>query len=127
MSVKEVPCKDVRTIKNGTTTIVTTETVVKFTDEFNWANSMLDHLAYSFDRNVYLTKGVAKLHPEDEYNEITGRIIASKKAEVKGNKMAQRHLADVKEVLEIMLKEVNGKIARLEAREKSLVNSLKEE
>lgn len=126
MSVKQVPCRDVRTIKNGSTTIVTTETMVMYSDEFHYALHDLDRLVYEPMLNYYLTKGVAKLHPEDTYDEITGRIVASKKAEIKGNRISQRHLNDVKEVLESLLNEVNGKIARLEAREKSLVSSLEE-
>ena len=123
MSVKNIPCRDVKKIKNGTTTIVENEMYVNFTDDFYRDLSTVEYLGAPRE-TIFGAKGVSKLHPDDTYDEETGRIIASKKAEIKANKLVQKYLGVMKECLENMLAEVTTDLARLDNREKSLSSSL---
>lgn len=124
MSVKRMPCKDIKVLKNGTTTIVTTESEITLTREFYKNFRILEDLSCIL--GVITTKGVSKLHPEDEYDEKTGRIIASKKAELKANKIIQTRLLEMRKALANMRSEIEDDILRLAFRAESLKKSLKE-
>lgn len=124
MSVKRIPCKDVKVLKNGTTTIVTTDAMIKLTEEFYKSLDTLEEL--SCTPELFTAKGVSKLHPEDEYDEKTGRIIASKKAELKVNKIIQTRLMEMQNLLYKMKCEIEDDILRLAFRTERLKKSLKE-
>ena len=99
MSTKKTLYKDGRVIRNGTTTIV--YGISKFKRGTNLAIAsvkLYDALRDIFTGD-YETKGVAKLSPEDKYSESIGVVIASNKAELRGNKALRK---DLKELLELV-------------------------
>ena len=98
MSTKKILYRDDRVIRNGTTTIV--YGISKFKRGTNFETSSVK--LYNAIRDVftggYETKGVSKLNPEDKYSESTGVVVASNKAELRGNK---KLCQDLKGLLEL--------------------------
>jgi chaperonin cofactor prefoldin len=68
----------------------------------------------------YKTRGVAKLCPEDTYDELTGIIVASKKAEKTGNKLIRKDINKFIKKLETLTADLKAEVAALEHREKVL-------
>lgn len=125
MSVKKIPCKDVKVIKNGTTTAVIAETNIRFSNQFKESVYDLTNMFWELQEMPIISKGVSKLCPGDEYNEETGRIIASKKAEIKGNRIAKHKLENLAMTLSVMQGEILGYIMQLSMRDQTLTTSIK--
>ena len=127
MGITGVKVTDKEVIKNGTTTIVNNETEIRFDDKF-W-DEFYKFIDFMTEDGAaidiaFKNKGVSKLHPEDEYDELKGKVIASKKAEVKGIKDAYDFLGIAQDYLIEMLADIAIKKHRLLKRKTSLEESL---
>lgn len=105
-------------IKNGTTTITfgyiyADNLIMGLEDKLHHVMRELQALRDSTYEKV---KGVAKLSSEDTYDERTGVIVASRKAEYKAMKRQAKRLTAVKKSIEAMLAQVNEELAAVEAR-----------
>lgn len=128
MGITGVKVTDKEVIKNGTTTIVNNETEIRFDDKF-W-DEFYKFVDFMTDEGMevdvsFKNKGVAKLHPDDVYDELKGKVIASKKAEVKGLKDAYDFLGIAQDYLIEMLSDISIKRTRLLKRKTSLEESFK--
>jgi hypothetical protein len=113
---------DTKHIKNEETTIVYGCTDIKakrkVAEDFNKLGTSLLYLSHA---GVNLeTKGVSKLHPEDSYDEKTGRIVASIKAELKGLDKAEECLNELKSLMLTCMTEIDEEMEKLTARKHSL-------
>lgn len=128
MGITGVKVTDKEVIKNGTTTIVNNETEIRFDDKF-W-DEFYKFVDFMTDEGMevdvsFKNKGVSKLHPDDTYDELKGKVIASKKAEVKGLKDAYDFLGIAQDYLIEMLSDISIKRTRLLKRKTSLEESFK--
>lgn len=128
MGITGVKVTDKEVIKNGTTTIVNNETEIRFDDKF-W-DEFYKFVDFMTDEGMevdvaFKNKGVSKLHPDDVYDELKGKVIASKKAEVKGLKDAYDFLGIAQDYLIKMLSDISIKRTRLLKRKTSLEESFK--
>lgn len=128
MGITGVKVTDREVIKNGTTTIVNNETEIRFDDKF-W-DEFYKFVDFMTDEGMevdvsFKNKGVSKLHPDDTYDELKGKVIASKKAEVKGLKDAYDFLGIAQDYLIEMLSDISIKRTRLLKRKTSLEESFK--
>lgn len=127
MGITGVKVTDKEVIKSGTKTIVKNETEIRFDDKF-W-DEFYKFVDFMTDEGMavdvsFKNKGVSKLHPDDTYDELKGKVIASKKAEVKGLKDAYDFLGIARDYLIEMLADIDSKRNRLIKRQKSLSESL---
>ena len=99
MSTKKTLYKDDRIIRNGTTTIAYGISKFKRGTNLAIASVKLHDAIRDIFTGDYETKGGAKLSPEDKYSESIGVVIASNKAELRGNKALRK---DLKELLELV-------------------------
>lgn len=128
MGITGVKVTDKEVIKNGTTTIVNNETEIRFDDKF-W-DEFYKFVDFMTDEGTavdvaFKNKGVSKLHPDDTYDELKGKVIASKKAEVKGLKDAYDFLGIARDYLIEMLADIAVKRHSLDKRRTSLKESFK--
>lgn len=128
MGITGVKVTDKEVIKNGTTTIVNNETEIRFDDKF-W-DEFYKFVDFMTDEGIavdvsFKNKGVSKLHPDDTYDELKGKVIASKKAEVKGLKDAYDFLGIARDYLIEMLADIAVKRHSLNKRRTSLKESFK--
>ena len=128
MGITGVKVTDKEVIKNGTTTIVNNETEIRFDDKF-W-DEFYKFVDFMTDEGMavdvaFKNKGVSKLHPDDTYDELKGKVIASKKAEVKGLKDAYDFLGIARDYLIEMLADIAVKRHSLDKRRTSLKESFK--
>ena len=86
MSTKNTKCRRNKTIFNGTTTVVYADTFVKTDSELDQISAKLHDALTDLCLYTIETKGVAKLSPEDSYDETTGVTVASQKAELRANR-----------------------------------------
>lgn len=126
MGITGVKVTDKEVIKNGTTTIVNNETEIRFDDKF-W-DEFYKFVDFMTEDGAavdvaFRNKGVSKLHPDDVYDELKGKVIASKKAEVKGLKDAYDFLGIARDRLIEMLADISIKRMRLLKRKTSLEES----
>lgn len=112
------PVTKQRVIKNGTTTIT-----FGYIDADNLIMGLEDKLHHVMrdlqalrDSTYEAVKGVAKLSSEDTYDERTGVIVASRKAEYKAMKRQAKRLTAVKKSIEAMLAQVTEELTAIEAR-----------
>ena len=116
-----VSYRDSEVIKNGTTTIVYGDIVIKTKGQLREDMiSLVDTSRNLLGGGVGRTKGVSKLHPEDVYDEKTGKIVASKKGEMQGLRASKKVLADYVANLEKVLAAMKTQVALVEARYESL-------
>lgn len=105
-------------IINGTTTIVQGQA---YADK-NLTNSVTNKLTAavvamgSLIFHGPVTKGVAKLHPDDTYDEKTGIKIASRKAELKAAIKMHNTYADVIKLLNDCLDELDAEQTKIDER-----------
>lgn len=128
MGITGVKVTDKEVIKNGTTTIVNNETEIRFDDKF-W-DEFYKFVDFMTDEGMavdvsFRNKGISKLHPDDVYDELKGKVIASKKAEVKGLKDAYDFLGIARDYLIEMLADIAVKRHSLNKRRTSLKESFK--
>ena len=128
MGITGVKVTDKEVIKHGTTTIVNNETEIRFDDKF-W-DEFYKFVDFMTDEGMavdvaFKNKGVSKLHPDDTYDELKGKVIASKKAEVKGLKDAYDFLGIARDYLIEMLADIAVKRHSLNKRRTSLKESFK--
>ena len=121
-SKRQVCYRDNRVIKNGDATIVYGDTYVKLAgkvkDDFMKLAEMLALSAVG--KVTYETRGISKKHPEDTYDERTGRILSSVRAEVKGAEKAEEFLREFKAVLMTCEDDLSIELAKVKARKESL-------
>lgn len=98
MSTRKTLYKDERVIRNGTTTIVYGISTFKNGTNLETSSVKLYDAISEVITGGYETKGIAKLNPEDKYSESTGVVVASNKAELRGNK---KLCQDLKGLLEL--------------------------
>ena len=67
-----------------------------------------------------LVKGVSRLHPEDSYDEMMGKMVASEKAEMKALKAGREILVDYAGELKAALKAVETEIGLIDERSAEL-------
>lgn len=118
---------DVKVIKNGTTTVVIHNADLKYNQAVvDNINDTYDHLAqlFFFSGSAVVTKGVSKLCPGDTYDEVTGKIVASKKAELKADKILKKRLARVYGELVSLTSDVVEYIRDLDDRDEDIRKSL---
>lgn len=120
MSTKLVKYEDIRKIKNGTTTIIYGTTVVEpsgilRTDLSKFAKDFKNLLTSGYE-----TRGVAKLSPEDTYDELSGVIVASKKAERVGIRVVKRNLKTTIKSMQLLLDDLKAELSLIEHREEVL-------
>ena len=138
MGITGVKVIDKEVIKSGTKTIVKNETRLVFNNKF-WDSffallelltdegTAADIRSVNFDVAKFVPFvhfGVAKLHPDDTYDELKGKVVASKKAELKGLKDVYKLLDNAEDLLIEMLMDIAIKRHRLLKRQKSLSESL---
>ena len=111
MSTKMIKYEDSKVIKSGDNTVVCGRSC--FVGDYAELTGAIDAL-YNVASFVTHTKGIAKLNPVDEYDEETGRRIASKRAERAGNREAKKVIvnaiktvSDVVAVLEFAAQELD--------------------
>ena len=113
-------------IKNGTTTVVYGLLEVKAKGEVrdNLARTATKCLAFGkgFAGDF---RGVAKLHPEDTYDEMTGKVIAASKAEMKALKAARKKVVEFIDDLETTKTDMEREVGFIDARLRALENSHK--
>ena len=63
-----------------------------------------------------VTRGVAKLHPDDKYDENTGIHVASRKAELKGRVKYYNKLADTYDLVSSLLDLLEAEMTNEEAK-----------
>ena len=128
MGITGVKVTDKEVIKNGTTTIVNNETEIRFDDKF-W-DEFYKFVDFMTDEGMavdvaFKNKGVSKLHPDDTYDELKGKVIGSKKAEGKGHQDADDLLRTPRDYLIEMLADIAVKRHSLNKRRTSLKESFK--
>ena len=116
-----VSYRDSKVIKNDTTTIVYGDVEIRAKGQLRL--DMLS-LADATENLVHggrgETKGVSKLHPEDVYDEKTGKIVASKKGEMQGLRACKKVLVEYVKNLEKVLAAMKTQVALVDARYESL-------
>ena len=116
MSTKRTMYKDLRVIHNGTTTIVYGGSKFKRGTDLENASAKVYSAIEEVLTSGYETKGVAKLNPEDKYSEATGIVVASNKAELRGNKVLRKDLKKLLELVKAYEGVLTETIAELEVR-----------
>ena len=112
-------------IQNGTTTIVYGET----TSDPNLISELfnkMSQIAFRLRETTYVTKGVSQLHPDDTYNQSTGIMIASKKAEMKGRVKEYNKLVKVEDLILDMYDLVSNELDKTEERINKVCSSLED-
>lgn len=105
MSTKVVKYRDVNTIHNGTTTISLGAANLHnaYGEQlFNLLQKAVVDTLFSGEVKV---KGVAKLSPNDTYDAKTGKVIASRKAELRAHRHFLTRLQKAKKALDKYLDE----------------------
>ena len=108
-------------IKNNTTTIVYGQTIMDLknsqTKKINQTTEKILLNLGELQIMPIVTRGVAKLHPDDKYDENTGIHVASRKAELKGRVKYYNKLADtynlVSNLLDLLEAEMTNEEAKL--------------
>lgn len=118
-----VSYRDDNIIRNGTTTIVygTTRVEAKGVTLLN-LEKVVNHGFKLLNGGHGVTKGVSKLHPDDEYDQLKGKMVASKKAELKGLKVSRELLVQYIGELETTLGDIQAELKRIDERRDSLLN-----
>lgn len=116
-----VSYRDSEVIKNNTTTIVYGNLTIKAKGQLREDMiSLLDASRDLLGGGRGKTKGVSKLHPEDVYDEKTGKIVASKKGEMQGLRASKKVLTKYIDNLEKVLAAMKTQVALVDARYESL-------
>lgn len=79
---------------------------------FNEARDVINELPFA----VCQSKGVAVCNPEDSFSPLTGKIIASSRAEKSGNRKLREKLVDGRKTLNALVDYINDAINELDAR-----------
>lgn len=113
---------DEKRIDNGTTTIMYGKTEILARGK---TRVDVEELAQRCRELTYggslVARGVAKLHADDKYDSKTGKIVASKKAELVGLKKAHKYLDKVLENLEAVRNDVLEELAKVKYRKETLM------
>lgn len=109
-----------RVIINGTTTIAYGSAWANTNNKFGLDASKLIGSIIELSRANWAGKGIAKLSPDDTYDELSGRIVASKKSEKMAIKLALKDLLRVQKNLNAVSEEIQGEIDALLGRLESL-------
>lgn len=128
MKAKRLEYKNKRIMHNGTTTIVNGYTqIINYCDIENMGRKLSEELL-RFHTFGFIAKGVAKLNPEDTYDEKKGLVVASNKAKIKGNRRIQREAENLlnllnkyKAMLSDTLEEAKNNIKEAENRIESFI------
>lgn len=110
-------------IINGTTTVVYGEA----NPEEHVTQQIADKLWKAFEvlpNDKIVTRGVAKLHPDDTYDEKTGVIIASRKAELKARIKMYNSYLDVINILNDTIGLVGTELDKIADRIKAVCEEL---
>lgn len=116
MSTKNTKCRRNKTIFNGTTTVVYADSFVKTDSELDQISAKLHDALTDLCLYVVKTKGVAKLSPEDSYDETTGVTVASQKAELIANRHILGKVRIARTAAEQYIKTLDKVIEELEER-----------
>ena len=119
---KIVRYSDVKTIKGKTTTVVIGTAGINQNRELVIAR-MLYNAANKFDdfnKEPNFCKGVSYLSPKDTYDEKTGVVLASRKAEAKGDLKVLKNYKTVIKMLNDALILLNADASQLESEVKVL-------
>ena len=109
-----------RVILNGTTTIAYGNAWANTNNKFGLDASKLIGSIIGLSQAKWAGKGIAKLSPDDTYDELSGRIVASKKSEKMAIKLALGDLLKVQKNLNAVSEEIQGEIDALVSRLESL-------
>jgi hypothetical protein len=119
---KIVKYSDVKIIKGKTTTVVIGTARTNLNRE-----SVIAHMLYStadkfndFNSDTHYYKGVAYLSPKDTYDEKTGIVLASRKAEAKSNLKVLKNYKTAIKMLSDALILLNADASQLESELKVL-------
>lgn len=115
-----VKYRDDKKIINGTTTIVYGTTEAKPSGILGHDLNQVLNLSVKLFGNSYETRGVAKLAEGDVYDEVSGIIVASKKAEKAGNKMMRKDVEKLIQALELYVIDLKEEVDALKHREEVL-------
>ena len=116
-----------RTIINGTTTIVTGVAQVNADVHTKATEKLLKAIDILMTNTSAVTKGVAKVHPDDVYEKTTGLKVASKKAELKGRTALYNKYVDVINLIGEVSDLLEGELDKCGARMDALATQLSEE
>ena len=116
-----VSYRDGQVIRNDTTTIVYGNLTIKTKGQLRKDMiSLVEASENLLGGGRGKTKGVSKLHPEDTYDEKTGKIVASKKGEMQGLRASKKVLVDYIGTLEKVLAAMKTQVELVDARYDSL-------
>lgn len=120
MSVKQIAYKDKKVVCYGDVTVTFGETCGRdFAIAFEQTIAKMDD-AIDLIYEPLHSKGVAKKHPDDPYDEKVGRIVSSKKAELNANKQIVNALYKELDYLYDLTTMCVNKINELKARQEYL-------
>lgn len=115
-----------RCIRNGTTTVVYGNLEIKAKGEVR------DNLADLTSRCIAFGsgfggdfRGIAKLHPEDTYDEVMGKAVAASKAEAKALKAARKKVVSLIDALETTKNDMEREIGFIDNRLRALESNKK--
>lgn len=127
MNKRIVNYRERHTVRNGAATIALGTSAVEARGPMlhvleNVIREAEDLVYYPQRRDV---KGVAKLHPEDVDNAVTGKIVASEKAEIQGLRLGVAQLGKFAKDLTEALSHVDAQISVCLGRIKELEDDVK--
>ena len=126
MGTKRTIYHNNRIIHNGTTTVVYGYGAIKDNSDLSRAAAEVLDSLYSALRYAQESKGVARLNPEDTYDERLGVKVATVKSEMKSNKIVTNDLEIVRQNLEKLTNIVDNTLEELQERKQELEKKLQE-
>lgn len=121
MSRRFVVYKDDKIIQNGTTTVALGHAEMnQHCELYSDLEKILDEI-YHLEMVVHFARGVSKLHPEDTYDELSGKIVASKKAEISALKQSKKDLLKLKRFIDMINNDIHNEITAIDHRVDNLL------